>query len=205
MSKVYVEDLVNINNSKSIENFMDGIRISASKISNNIDLFSHNCKDLSGQGYMAVMSKLNIYKQLLDKIWNICQRLPNSVRSANNYMLTFLEGFDIDTSKLDEITATLGRIDDKIFYLSNVKIMSNQSDYDADPDNVEPNYIRPSWADDEINYLSSQKEILLKVLDKIDNLWKKDQESYVFVRDDDEDLIVLKNEVNILNTQELNI
>lgn len=108
MSIVYSSDLSKANSS-SLMNAIEDIISSSNKMSNQIENFISESKDeLKGGGYDAVRTKLSIYADAFKKQANICSNLYGNVKSANNAMLNYMEGYSkLNDSEKEEIRKEL--------------------------------------------------------------------------------------------------
>ena len=96
-------------NSSSMMGALDDVISASSKISSQINSFVTESKEfLKGGGYDAVRNRLNVYSDAFKKQAQLCSILTGNVKSANNTMLNYMEGYTkLNDSELETIKTKL--------------------------------------------------------------------------------------------------
>ena len=197
MSVVYSSDLSKANSSE-LMSAIESIISSSDKMASQIEKFISESKDeLKGGGYDAVRTKMSIYADALRKQSKICSNLYGNVKSANNTMLNYMEGYTkLNDSEKEEIRTELNNAKSMLSWLeeySNVWVLDKET-------NEKTKKSRRNGSDYQIESYRKIIEELEKLLKKLEHLKEEDYSAFEMISSVNTDINSYSNCINEIST-----
>lgn len=193
--KVISSDLSSANNN---QNVIASVGSSAASLSEKTIYFTNgSTNNLDGKANTLLLNKLNEYSTLFNNINQLSANLIQSIISANNLLLTYMDGYsELDDSKIGEIRNELVIAKDRLAYLKQYTQVQNGFDEYGNT-----KYIKVrNGTDAEIGRIEESIYELKKLLNKLEGLAGADSNAYYIIENYEIMINKLKNQIDNLET-----
>lgn len=194
--KVISSDLSSANNNPNV---IASVGSSAASLSEKTIYFTNgSTNNLDGKANTLLLNKLNEYSTLFNNINQLSANLIQSIISANNQLLAYMDGYnELDDSRIGEIRDELNNARNYLIYLNqDIQVQIGIDQYTNEPIFT----TRKRGTDTEISSWTDKTYELEKFLGKLEGLAGADSNAYSIIENYETMINKLKNQIDNLET-----
>lgn len=198
MTKVITSELQSANDSKGLKLLSDNansLRALKSVIGESI---SDSQVQLTGPAYDAIRGKLSSYITQIGNMANICESLSGNIKSANNQMIGYMEGYpELNDADKSSICADINYVSNE---LHNIYIPPEPLVTDENFDSIRAtiDYLEGYKA-----YLESELAELEALYDKLVGLAPADSNAYSLIASGESELGNISSSISQINVAQI--